>query len=218
MAAFQIETIQTSKLLGDQLSSDLKRSSPILHVSKNSRKLLYSLKTLKCSGIPASDLRTKHYFFIRPILKNVLSGISLWVQRRKRRHPKSSHSFYIFILEIQQILRAFIAWWKPRRTFRRIAEQIRENQKHRLRVFTCSTIFTNFAEVFNRLWTCFISFIKLLPSGLKKRKTIYFIYTEIFASNFAVWKAFRILLRPIREAKRVSHTWKNCFVQSQPTV
>ena len=28
-------------------------------------------------------------------------------------------------------------------------------------------------------------------------------------------KAFRILLRPIREAKRVSHTWKNRFVQSQ---
>ena len=31
-------------------------------------------------------------------------------------------------------------------------------------------------------------------------------------------KAFRILLRPIREAKRVSHTWKNRFVQSQTTV
>ena len=31
-------------------------------------------------------------------------------------------------------------------------------------------------------------------------------------------KAFRILLRPIREAKRVSHTCKNCFVQSQTTV
>ena len=31
-------------------------------------------------------------------------------------------------------------------------------------------------------------------------------------------KAFRILLRPIREAKRVSHTCKNRFVQSQTTV
>ena len=31
-------------------------------------------------------------------------------------------------------------------------------------------------------------------------------------------KAFRILLRPIREAKRVSHMWKNRFVQSQTTV
>ena len=30
-------------------------------------------------------------------------------------------------------------------------------------------------------------------------------------------KAFRILLRPIREAKRVSHTCKNRFVQSQTT-
>ena len=31
-------------------------------------------------------------------------------------------------------------------------------------------------------------------------------------------KAFRILIQPIREAKRVSHTWKNRFVQSQTTV
>ena len=31
-------------------------------------------------------------------------------------------------------------------------------------------------------------------------------------------KVFRILLRPIREAKRVSHTCKNRFVQSQTTV
>ena len=30
-------------------------------------------------------------------------------------------------------------------------------------------------------------------------------------------KAFRILFRPIREAKRVSHTWKNRFIQSQTT-
>ena len=34
----------------------------------------------------------------------------------------------------------------------------------------------------------------------------YFIHTEIFASNFACEKAFRILLPPIREAKRVFHT------------
>ena len=31
--------------------------------------------------------------------------------------------------------------------------------------------------------------------------TFYFTHTEIFASNFACEKAFRILLRPIREAK-----------------
>ena len=46
----------------------------------------------------------------------------------------------------------------------------------------------------------------------------YFIHTEIFASNLLREKAFRILLRPIREAKRVSHMWKNRFVQSQTTV
>ena len=39
----------------------------------------------------------------------------------------------------------------------------------------------------------------------------YFIHTEIFASNFACEKAFRILLPPIREAKRVFHTWKSRF-------
>ena len=45
------------------------------------------------------------------------------------------------------------------------------------RVFTCSRILKNFAEVFNRLWRhgqhVFISFIELLFSVLTKRKTIY---------------------------------------------
>ena len=45
----------------------------------------------------------------------------------------------------------------------------------------------------------------LVPRVLRSI-VIYFIHTEIFASNFACEKAFRILLPPIREAKRVFHT------------
>ena len=49
---------------------------------------------------------------------------------------------------------------------------------------------------------------------------IYFIlYILRFSHQILLCeKAFRILLRPIREAKRVSHTCKNRFVQSQTTV
>ena len=53
---------------------------------------------------------------------------------------------YNFIKEIKYVFRAFIAWWKPRRTFGRIREQIGEN------LITCSRFFTHFAEVFSRLW------------------------------------------------------------------
>ena len=34
-----------------------------------------------------------------------------------------------FIKEIKHVVRAFIAWWKPRRTYGRIREQISENQR-----------------------------------------------------------------------------------------
>ena len=51
------------------------------------------------------------------------------------------------------------------------------------------------------LWTSFISYIPRFSHQI-----------------LLCEKAFRILLRPVREAKRVSHTWKNRFVQSQTTV
>ena len=44
------------------------------------------------------------------------------------------------------------------------------------------------------------------------------LYILRFSHHLLCEKAFRILLRPITEAKRVSYTWKNRFVQSQTTV
>ena len=50
-------------------------------------------------------------------------------------------------------------------------------------------------------------------------KTVFILYILRFSHEILLCeKAFWILLRPIREAKRVSHTCKNRFVQSQTTV
>ena len=44
------------------------------------------------------------------------------------------------------------------------------------------------------------------PTSQKGGNHSYFIHTEISHQILLCEKAFRILLRPIREAKRVSHT------------
>ena len=62
--------------------------------------------------------------------------------------------------------------------------------------------------------------IEVWPESLGAMLEYWFIsYILRFSHQILLCeKAFRILLRPIREAKRVSRTWKNRFVQSQTTV
>ena len=62
----------------------------------------------------------------------------------------------------------------------------------------------------------------MLPQKILKARgleMLFILYILRFSHQILLCeRAFRILLRPIREAKRVSHTCKNLFVQSQTTV
>ena len=64
-----LETVQHIKLIGIQLSSDLKWASHIDYICTKSSKRLYALQILKRSGVPTNDLRKMYCYFIRPVLE-----------------------------------------------------------------------------------------------------------------------------------------------------
>ena len=93
-----------------------------------------------------------------------------------------SNVLTIIIEEIRHVFRAFIAWWKPRRTFSRIRDAVEglhllENS-HKL----CQ----GFHQAMKAGITRFISFIKLLFSVLTRRKTIYEALTVNFHNSKTV--------------------------------
>ena len=59
----------TTKLLGVILTSDLKWSKHVEYICSKTSKRLYSLRMLKCCGIPSNDLCSVHNYFIRPVLE-----------------------------------------------------------------------------------------------------------------------------------------------------
>ena len=63
-----LEAVQSTKLLGVVLSSDLKWEKHIDHICSNASKRLYALRTLKRSGVPPGDLSVFCYF-VRPLLE-----------------------------------------------------------------------------------------------------------------------------------------------------
>ena len=64
-----IETVNTYKLLGVQISSDLKRNCHVEYITKKSNKRLYSIRILKRSGAPQIQLVKVYVSLIRPILE-----------------------------------------------------------------------------------------------------------------------------------------------------
>ena len=81
---------------------------------------------------------------------------------------------YNEVPEIKHVFLAFIAWWKSRRTFGRIREQISETQWKAVDLLENShKLCRGFQQAMGARKTCFISFIKLLFSLLTKRKTMY---------------------------------------------
>ena len=114
------------------------------------------------------------YLTFLDVLEKLLSHIGilfiLWVETKYQ----SFEEYLVerqYIKEIKHVFRAFIAWWKPRRTFGRIREQINENPSHLLE--NSHKLCRGFQQAMKARTTCFISFIKLLFSVFTKRKTIY---------------------------------------------
>ena len=66
-----LESINTTKLFGVHLSSDLKWSTHIEAVCAKASKRLFALRSLKRSGVPPRDLRSVYSYFIRPVLEYV---------------------------------------------------------------------------------------------------------------------------------------------------
>ena len=64
-----LEAVNTFKLLGVNLTSDLKWTTHIRHISSKASKRLYALRILKRNGVQPSDLRTVYCSFIRPVLE-----------------------------------------------------------------------------------------------------------------------------------------------------
>ncbi len=64
-----IEIVQTFKLLGVIISSDLTWNAHIDYICTKASKRLYALRILKRSGAPANDLITVFCAFIRPVLE-----------------------------------------------------------------------------------------------------------------------------------------------------
>ena len=64
-----LEAVQTFKLLGVQLSSDLKWTSHIDYIRAKASKRSYALRTLRRSRVPANDLLKVYCYFIRPVLE-----------------------------------------------------------------------------------------------------------------------------------------------------
>ena len=64
-----LDPIRSSKLLGVNLSTDLKWSIHIDEVCARASKRLFALRTLKRNGVPVADLRSVYCYFIRPLLE-----------------------------------------------------------------------------------------------------------------------------------------------------
>ena len=65
-----LEVVNTTELLGAYLTSDLKWTTHIRHISSKACKcLVYSLRILKRNGVQPSDLKTVYCRFIRPVLE-----------------------------------------------------------------------------------------------------------------------------------------------------
>ena len=64
-----LDSVRSSKLLGVNLSTDLKWSIHIDEICARASKRLYALRTLKRSGVPPTDLRSVYCYFIRPLLE-----------------------------------------------------------------------------------------------------------------------------------------------------
>ena len=64
-----IETVNTYKLLGVHISSDLKWNCHVEYITKKANKRLYSIRILKCSGAPQIQLVWVYVSLIRPILE-----------------------------------------------------------------------------------------------------------------------------------------------------
>ena len=62
-----LDPIRSSKLLGVNLSTDLKWS---IHINcARASKRLFALRTLRRNGVPPADLRSVYCYFIRPLLE-----------------------------------------------------------------------------------------------------------------------------------------------------
>ena len=64
-----IETVNTYKLLGIHISSDLKWNCHVEYITKKANKRLYSIRVLKRGGAPQIQLVKVYVSLIRPILE-----------------------------------------------------------------------------------------------------------------------------------------------------
>ena len=64
-----LEVVNTIKLLGVYLTSDLKWTTHVRHISSKASKRLYALRILKRNGVQPSYLKTVYCSFIRPVLE-----------------------------------------------------------------------------------------------------------------------------------------------------
>ena len=67
--SLHLESINTTKLLGVHLLSDLKWSTHVEAVCAKASRRLFALRSLKRSGISRRDLRSVYSYFIRPVLE-----------------------------------------------------------------------------------------------------------------------------------------------------
>jgi hypothetical protein len=64
-----IEVVHTAKLLGVQLSSNLKWNIHIDYMCSKASKRLFALRMSKRNGVHPRDLRLVYFYFIRPVLE-----------------------------------------------------------------------------------------------------------------------------------------------------
>ena len=64
-----LEMVQTTKLLGVNLTSDLKWTKHVTHICSKASKRLHALRLLKRNGVQSRDLQKVYCCFVRPILE-----------------------------------------------------------------------------------------------------------------------------------------------------
>ena len=64
-----LEVVNTFKLLGVYLTSDLKWTTHVRHISSKASKRLYALRILKRNGVQPSYLKTVYCSFIKPVVE-----------------------------------------------------------------------------------------------------------------------------------------------------